>query len=387
VLTNVVAGYIQNGLDGFTSYTATPGTAGFPTCLGINGDTGCTLPVTFNGDPKTAPPRTITIVAGKRDYYMQQFAQFGLDFTKVPNYPDQLLNPRSQVASVGFERELFKGFTVSADYVHQHWSDLVRTVDLNAPTPFNRTAPGQVRTVAAANATRPITPVTGGVLNINTIMNLGVADYDGLQTLFTYRGIQKLFVSVSYTLSKATNTSEPDGNGIAPNQPDITSLGEQERGLSLLNQTHNAVISVTYQLPHDFAIGTVTFLGSARPINAVTGVDNNGDGSATNDRPVINGVVTPKSSFTGTGTENVSIFVEWRLKSRKQTFTLRVEGFNLFNHADMLGRAINTYGDTSTASPTFGQFASAPAGTTQAIPAFANINPTRMLQIVFRVGF
>jgi hypothetical protein len=53
----------------------------------------------------------------------------------------------------------------------------------------------------------------------------------------------------------------------------------------------------------------------------------------------------------------------------------------------MLGRAINTYGDTSTASPTFGQFASAPAGTTQAIPAFANINPTRMLQIVFRVGF
>jgi hypothetical protein len=102
---------------------------------------------------------------------------------------------------------------------------------------------------------------------------------------------------------------------------------------------------------------------------------------------VINGVVTPKSSFTGTGTENVSIFVEWRLKSRKQTFTLRVEGFNLFNHADMLGRAINTYGDTSTASPTFGQFASAPAGTTQAIPAFANINPTRMLQIVFRVGF
>jgi hypothetical protein len=387
VLTNVVAGYIQNGLDGFTSYTATPGTAGFPTCLGINGDTGCTLPVTFSSDPKTAPARNITVVAGKRDYYVKQFAEFGLDFTKVPNYPGQLLNPRSQVASIGFERELFKGFTVSADYVHQHWGDLVRTVDLNAPAPFDRTAPGKVRSVADANKTRPITPVTGGVLNINTIMNLGLADYDGLQTLFTYRANAKLFVSVSYTLSKATNTTEPDGNGIAPNQPDITSLGEQERGPSLLNQTHNAVISVTYQLPHDLAIGTVTFLGSARPINAVTGVDNNGDGSATNDRPVINGVVTPKSSFTGTGTENVSIFVEWRLKTRKQTVTLRVEGFNLFNHADMLGRAINTYGDTGTPSPTFGQFASAPAGTTQAIPAFANINPTRMMQVVFRVGF
>jgi hypothetical protein len=66
---------------------------------------------------------------------------------------------------------------------------------------------------------------------------------------------------------------------------------------------------------------------------------------------------------------------------------LRLEGFNLFNHANLLGRAINTYGDTGTVLPTFGQFATAPAGTTTAIPAFANIDPPRMFQLQLRVQF
>ena len=45
-------------------------------------------------------------------------------------------------------------------------------------------------------------------------MNLGTADYDGLQTQVSYRGSSKWYADVSYTLSKATNTTEPDGNGI-----------------------------------------------------------------------------------------------------------------------------------------------------------------------------
>jgi len=64
--------------------------------------------------------------------------------------------------------------------VHQHLSGIDRTLDLNAPSPFDRTAPGQVRSVAAANATRPILPVNGGVRQVNVLTNLGVADYDGL---------------------------------------------------------------------------------------------------------------------------------------------------------------------------------------------------------------
>src|SRR6185436_9495190 len=196
-----------NGLDGLTTYTATPGQFGFPTCL-----TGSCLPLSF--DPRTLPPsqlpaRDITIRAGRRAFYEEQFRRYGLDFNKLPDYPDELVNPRSQVVSIGAEREFLRGLFVGTDFVHQHWTDLDRTVDLNAPSAFDRTAPGQTRSVAAANATRPILPVAGGVRQVNVIMNLGEADYSGLQTQISYRGSSRLFAALSYTLSKATNTFEP----------------------------------------------------------------------------------------------------------------------------------------------------------------------------------
>src|SRR4029079_205720 len=163
--------------------------------------------------------------------------------------------------------------------------------------------------------------------------------YDGLQTQVTYRGNAKVYASVSYTLSKSTNTSEPDGNGIGPNEANIARLtDETERGPSLLDQRHRAVITFSYQLPYNVTAGTVTQLASARPFSAVTGVDNNGDGS-NNDRPVVDGTVLGRSTFRGTGTQDVSFFVEGRLKPAGRTILLRVEGFNLFNHSNILGRA------------------------------------------------
>lgn len=383
IQSNLVASYLVNGLDGLTTYTATPGQTGFPTSL-------TSVPV--NVDPKTVPAaelpaRDITIQAGRRDFYRAQFARYGLNFDRLPFYPDKLVNPRSQVFSIGAEREIFKGMFFGADFVHQNLTDINRTVDLNAPSEFDRTAPGQVRTVAAANLTRPILPVNGGVRQVNVLMNLGKADYNGLQTLFSYRGNRKMYASVSYTLSKATNTSEPDGNGINPNQSIISRLGEEERGLSVVDQRHRAVITFLYHFPFQITAGTLTTLASSRPFNATTGVDNNGDG-ANNDRPVINGVVVQKSAFQGTPTSDVSFFVEKRLlKSETRNIILRLEGFNLFNHANMLGRGVTTYGDATTPATTFGQFVGGVGTATNAIPAFANIDPPRTFQLQARFVF
>ncbi len=384
IRSNAVAGYLVNGLDGLTTYTAVPGQLGFPSCL-----TGACLPLSF--DPKTLaasqlPARDITIGAGQRAFYVSQFAKYGLNFDKLPNYPDRLVNPRSQVLSVGVEREWAKGLFFGGDYVRQHVTSLDRTLDLNAPVAFDRTAPGQVRSVAAANATRPILPLNGGVRQVNVLTNLGTADYNGLQTQFSYRGHSRLYASVSYTLSKATNTSEPDGNGIGPNEANITHLGEVERGPSLLDQRHRAVIIFSYKLPFNFTAGTVTQLASARPFNATTGIDNNGDG-ANNDRPVVDGKILSKSAFRGTATSDVGLFIESRLKrTERATVLLRLEGSNLFNHGNYLGRAQTTYGDTGTANPTFGQLTAVGAAT-NAIPAFANIDPPRMFQLQVRFIF
>jgi hypothetical protein len=378
---NALASALTGGLDGIVTYSATPGQTGFPACLTC-------VPVAI--DPRTLPlsqqpARNITIRAGRRDFYRAQFASYGLNFDLLPNYPDEFLNPRSQVTSIGVEREVMPGLFAGADYVHQHWGNLDRTVDLNAPTPFDRTATGQVRTVAVANTTRPIVPVNGGVRNVNVLMNLGEADYDGLQTLVSYRGSRRLEAALSYTLSKATNTTEPDGNGIGANDSHISRLGEEERGPSVVDQRHRAVISASYHLPWRLTAGALMQFASARPFNSVTGIDNNGDG-ANNDRPIVDGHVITKSAFRGTGTQDVALYVEDRINLSGHTLLLRVEGFNIFNHGNILGRAQTNYGDTATVNPTFGQVVA--AGTaTNALPSLANIDPPRMVQLQLRVLF
>jgi outer membrane receptor protein involved in Fe transport len=386
IRTNALAGYLINGLDGIANYTATLGQTGFPTCL-----VGSCLPV--NVDPHTLPPsqlpaRDITIVAGKRSFYETQFAHYGLNFNAIAaNYPDELVNPRSQVFTVGVEHEFFKGLFVGSDFVHQSLSNTERTVDLNAPTAFPRTAPLQTRTVATANATRPILPANGGIRQINTFMNLGEAEYNGLQNQVSYRGSRKFFASLSYTLSKATNTTEPDGNGIGPNESHISELGEQERGPSVVDQRHRAVIHASYFFPWNFTAGTLMMFASARPFNSTNGVDNNGDGIQ-NDRPVIDGVVIPKSTFRGRGTQDISFYVENRIKFSEGThLTLRLEGFNIFNHTNMLGRGVTVYGNGAAANADFGRFVPVGNSDALAIPAFANIDPPRMFQILARFTF
>jgi hypothetical protein len=375
---NLAANFELGGPEGIFTYAAAPGQTGFPTTL-----TGTPVPFDPGAALHTLPARNITIRPGEREKYT---GLIGPGFANIPDcesdevptegrpcYPSELVNPKNQVFSLGIERELRHGLFVSADYVHQHWTGLDRTVDLNAPTFFPRTAPGQVRTVAAADATRRIVPVNGGYRTINVIENLGAADYDGLQTTLSYRGGRSLFLAVSYTLSKATNTTEPDGNGIGPN--DQNRLGEDERGPSLLDQRHRAVLTLTYRFPYDITAGTVTQLASARPFNSTTGVDNNGDG-ANNDRPVVDGSVIGKSSFRGTPLQDVSAFLEGRIKSGSRALVLRAEVFNLFNHANVLGRQA-VYGDTAAPNANFGQ----------ALAGLANIDPPRMVQLQARFQF
>ena len=222
---------------------------------------------------------------------------------------------------------------------------------------------------------------------MNVIGNLGVADYNGLQTMFSYRGHSKFFFSGSYTFSKATNTSEPDGNGIGPNQSALLRLGEEERGPSVVDQRHRAVFSLSYLFPWNFTAGTLAMFATARPFNSTTGVDNNGDGIL-NDRPVVNGSVIAKSAYRGTATSDVSFFVENRIHTSERTsLLLRLEGFNLFNHGNYLARGVTVYGNAETPLPSFGQFVGGVGTAPVALPAFANIDPPRMFQLQARFIF
>jgi hypothetical protein len=126
---------------------------------------------------------------------------------------------------------------------------------------------------------------------------------------------------------------------------------------------------------------------SGRPFNATTGVDNNGDGIQ-NDRPVIDGAVIPKSAFHGRATQDVAFYVENQIRlSERGRLTLRFEGYNIFNHANMLARGVTVWGNGPNPSPFFGQFVSPAPGDTAVIPAFANIDPPRMFQLQAKFHF
>jgi hypothetical protein len=123
-------------------------------------------------------------------------------------------------------------------------------------------------------------------------------------------------------------------------------------------------------------VGGLASLASSKPFNPTTGVDNNGDGN-NNDRPVINGAVAGRYSFRGTTVSDTSLFAELRLRVLDtRAITLRMEGFNVFNHANVLARN-GTYSDTGTPLATFGQ----------ATPGFASIDPGRMVQFQARFTF
>jgi hypothetical protein len=297
-----------------------------------------------------------------------------MDVTKLKGFPDRLLNPRTQNTSVGVEREIAAGWVLAVDYLHQLTTRIDRPLDLNSPSVFVRTAAGQTRTSAAADATRPIVPVPGGYRRIIATVNDGMGRYDGLQTNLTRRFARNSGARLSYTYSHAINTVEMDIPSQDPNDQNL--LGRSERGPALLDQRHRAVLTGWYSLPYKITIGTSTALASGRPINVTTGVDNNGDRSTT-DRPVVDGALLGRNVGRGTPVYDVALFAEHDfVVSEKMRLGLRAESFNTLNHANVVGRNA-VWGNSNTPITSFGQ----------ALGGMSNVDPGRQFQFSLRARF
>jgi outer membrane receptor protein involved in Fe transport len=360
IRTNLAAGYAIGGPQGIFTFSAAPGQLGFPTSI-------ATLPAFPAG--ASLPPRDITVRVGQRDYLNQFFNVSALRF-----YPDALVNPYTHQWTMGIEHEFSPTVILSIDYAGQHSLKLERPVDLNAPAPLVRTAPGQLRTAAAADATRPIVPVANGYRRILATVNAGSSYYDGLTANLKTKFGRRFSALTSYTWSHAINTVEPDVPQQDPN--DSNFIGFQEKATSILDQRHRISISGSYELPWRFTVGSWIQAASGRPYNITTGVDNNGDGS-NSDRPVINGVVIPRNSGIGSSTYDISAFAEKAIQIRERmAVSLRAEAFNLTNHNNIYGRN-GVFGNTASPSASLG----APLG------GISNVDPGRELQFQLRFSF
>jgi hypothetical protein len=364
---NLGAQFSLGGPTGVFTFTATPGQLGFPTSL-------TALPTFPVG--AALPARDIVIRPGRAAFYSQFF-----DVSKLRGYPAKLLNPETQQGTIGVERDLGGNYFLKVDYVRAHTTKIDRLLDLNAPIlfiPFS-TLPTATRSVIAANATRPITPVSNGYRRIQVVSNEGVSDYNGLQVNLEKRLSRKLSFLASYTLSKTTNTVEPDAGSGDP--ADVNQLGEFERGLSLLNQRHRFVLSGYYQLPYGFTFGGLTSLASGRPYAITAGVDINGDGSNA-DRPFDRTTSAFLARSTGRGTPiyETDLFAQKSFSlSERVRVELRAEAFNVFNHRNIYGR-FGTYGNggiIGTPNPLLGT----------ALGGIANTDPSRELQFQLRFRY
>lgn len=357
---NIVAGWELNGPEGFFNFSAAPGQLGFPTSFN---------PLPSFPPGTVLPPRDITIQPGRSSYYSRFF-----DLSKLSGHPDELLNPKTDQATIGAERQLGQGWIASLDYVHAETRDIERNIDLNAPTTFVRTAPGQVRPASAADATRPITPVAGGYRRILATINQGEAKYDGAQLNVRKSFSQRGSVLLSYTWSHTRNNVEPDAPGGDPN--DARQLGA-EWADSLLDQRHRAVLSGWTSLPLGLRLGGVATYASGRPFNITTGTDNNGDGSNA-DRPVIDGRVIGRNEGRGDDVYDLSLFLERDFSIGFGTLGLRAEVFNVTDRENVVGYN-GVYGNNADGSPlsTFGQ----PLG------GISNVDPGRQYQFQARLRF
>ncbi len=378
---NSQANYALTGPTGVFNYSATPGQIGFPSSIAA-------APLPAFPAEAVAPLRSLYIRPGDGAYLNQFFPA-----STLIGYPNRLLNPYSEQWTFGIEQKLAPGWILAVDYVGSHTLKINRPLDVDPPAPFSRTAPRQTRSAQAANCTRPywIWWYAQNNLTCNPVratnpqppysviqsdVNDGYAYYDALDVNLTHSFSQRLSILLSYTWSHAIDNVDPDIPSQNPNDPNFT--GSVENASAIFDQRQRFVASGVYVLPWKIHFGGVATFGSGLPYNIVTGTTNSGDTGATTDRPVVNGVVIGRNAARGRPIYDVSSFLErpFALGTERVNLILRVEAFNLLNHANFVGYS-GTWGNGTTPGPGFGQPL---AGITNQLPA-------RSLQFSGRVTF
>jgi len=257
-------------------------------------------------------------------------------------------------ANVGVQHEISGDWAVSADYARVYGYDLLVTWDINAP-PFFALGPGQTRTLAQANALRPlgVPNRTGGDYNIPFTgfrslyfqFNGGHTEYHALKLGVNKRFSNHYAAQLNYTYGHARG----DVDNFRLNTafvPGLTALdGDRgyQWGPSDTDVPHVFVASGTYEAPFGIRVGGILFARSGFPYTGVTGVDSDGDGftgnapgnavsSSYGDRPAS----LSRNSFRMPSHITLDTSVAYDLKLfGAQRLEIRLDAFNLMNRKNI----------------------------------------------------
>ena len=231
IVDNSEANYALTGPTGVFNYTAAPGQIGFPTSV-----EAAPLPAFPVG--AIVPLRSLYVRPGESSY-LNQF----LPTSVLPRYPGELLNPYSEQWTFGVQQQLKTNWVLSVDYVGSHTIRINRPLDVDAPAPFIRTAPGQIRSPQAANCTRPywiwwyqqhgVACNTAAATNPQPPYSVIQTDAKSTAIRITTRwtlvaataSAEGFSILVSYTWSHAINNVDPD----IPSQIELRELHRPRR--------------------------------------------------------------------------------------------------------------------------------------------------------------
>jgi Carboxypeptidase regulatory-like domain len=332
-------------------------------------------------------------------------AQFGLIVSNTgPLPPGTVLfsgqngykSPMSQQASVGIDRELAPGLSISASYIFVHTTHLPVAIDTNLlpGAPFDTGSTGLPSNgiafqdwgapACAANPSLCFADPTGTILQNNVYSSVGSADYNGGILEAKKRFSNHFMLMASYTFSKAIDESTDFNSDYSPFNATCLKC---DRSLSDFDQRHKVLIAGVFASPFDqskifggFELSPIFTYNSGHPFNLLAGADINSDGHFTNDRPPGAG----RNTGIGPSYTNFDLRLSRAFKlGEKLSMLLTAEGFNLANHTNyssvnnIVGAAFapsfNVHG-TADLSP------SQPLGFTAAFPA-------REIQLGVRLTF
>lgn len=265
--------------------------------------------------------------------------------------------PFTHQARAQYEREVWKNMIFNVQYEFYKGVDISRTRDGNLPAPtpttytiFNAdgTSTGQTVTVQRFVGARPIPAFN----RISLFESTARSQYHGLTFGLSRRFANHWQFDANYTLSKSKDDKPDqtsvvvgaDDGKVAQNQYDLSG----EYGNSDLDMRHRFVFSSVYDtgkftgsdsravqwLLSDYIFTWIFQANSGVSYSATVSSDPNNDGNTANDR-------APGTERNQFHTPNAYIF-DMRVGrairfGERAKITLFVEGFNLFNRANVIG--------------------------------------------------
>ena len=336
-------------------------------------------------------------------------------FSNPPNYKP----PYSQQASIGIEREITPGFSVSVSGIYSHTLRLPVAIDtnlLNAPTSTVTLANGKTvsyrnwNTGPAADPLggtefpggvfpcaitlngfgQPVSPCFANVLitQNNQYTSAASALYEGGILEIKKRFSKSFTLFGNYTFSKGFDTSTDFNTDYGPQDPTNLSL---DRGLSEFDQRHKVVIAGVFDSPWKnpilagFQLAPIFSYHSGLPFNLLAGTEVNGNNHTTNERPI----GAPRNAGLGPDFVNFDMRLSWQHKlAEKARVQITAEGFNIANRTNFasVNNEVSPLFGFAPGFKTFNVHGSAALSPSQPL-GFTSAFPKRELQLGLRLTF